>query len=374
MEESSRPIPARVGRALLGIPLFLKITVANAALAAGLVWFAFLHPPARPPVVGGWLPLTLGLGAVAAFAVNALLVHLALLPLRRVEATARAVEDGDLSARIPSSPLADRTMTRLTRVVNRMLDALERFGARQAQLSRRILEVEESERKRIARELFDDPAQLLSSALLRLRIASRALEQGAGADAALEAAREDAAEALSSIQRIARGLRPPGLDELGASAAVEAYARGLVEGTGVRLEVGGDAVDPWLSDEAGLVLYRVLQEGISNALTHAGAHTLRLGFRLEEREVFAELADDGSGFDLQAAMDLPDRSVGLLHMLERARHAGGRLAVDSAPGRGTRLSLVLPRSRNGPAADPAGESGEARAAPAQPPRASRTAQ
>jgi two-component system, NarL family, sensor histidine kinase UhpB len=346
---------SRVGRGILGVPLFFKITVANAALAALIVWFALLHPPSREPLVGGWLPLTLGLGAVAAVAVNALLVHLALLPLRRVEATAREVERGNLAARVAGTPLADRTMARLTRVVNRMLDGLARARARQAKLSARILEAEETERKRIAYELFDDTAQLLSSVLLRLRIASRALEASEAearnaAAAALEAARTDTLEALAGIQRIARGLRPPELDELGAAAALEAHVRQLTKGTGVRLEVSGDVVDPWLSGDSGLALYRIFQEGIANALAHGRPRTIRLAYRLEDTQVRAELEDDGLGFDPRDAMDPPERSMGILHMRERARHSGGRLTVDSTPGRGTRLVLTLPRIPSPPEA------------------------
>ena len=328
----------------LRAPLPLKLVVANSVLAtAAAGWGALIAPTLSDPQILTWGGLAL-LGIVA---LNWVVVHLALRPMREIELAARRIEEGERGVTIPQSSLADRNLRRLTEGLNGMLTALAASRARQRELAARLLDAEELERKRISHELLDETAQLLSSILLQLQLVARCLPAGEQeADGprfrcrrALEGARREARSAMSGIQRIARGLRPPELDELGVRKAIEAYLRQRSEGTDVAVRVEGDDPDAHLTPGQSLALYRVVQEGVANALGHAGASNLVVRIDGSPKAVDVEIEDDGEGFD-------PGRvtgsGVGLLRMHERARFAGGALQVDSRTGGGTRLRLRLP--------------------------------
>jgi two-component system, NarL family, sensor histidine kinase UhpB len=348
---STRTSVSRLVRWLLGVPLFAKIVVANGVLVGGLGAVAlFVAPALHVEANEGWVAAAWAAGVVAVIAVNGLLVRLALRPIRNVEAAARRVEAGELDARVPASPLADREIARVTQVLNRMLDSLEASRERQLDLSGRILEAEEGERKRISAELLDETAQLMSASLLHLRLAARhAAEQHTDGEAhprtraALDSARTELLSALAGIQRIARGLRPPELDELGPVAALETQARRLTAGTPVQVEFAGDRIEPWLDPATGLAFYRIFQEGLVNAVVHAHPRRIRVELELADSRIRAIMSDDGTGFDPEGIASRPERHVGILRMIERARHAGGRASIESAPGEGTRLLVELPR-------------------------------
>lgn len=326
---------------LLRVPLFYKIVVANGTLLALLGILALV----LPPLTGsddGWLLPAWGAGVVLMIVLNGAVVHLALLPLRGVEETARRIEAGDTAARVPLSPLADGRFARFIHFVNEMLDSVEAAKVRHERLSTQLARVEEAERKRIAQALFDDIAQVLSAALLQLQLAQHRLEAETGetARAPLEAARSGILDAVAGIQRIGRGLRPPELDELGPLAALEVHSRQITEETGVPVRIAGSLSGVHLNSESALALYRIIQEGMATAVLHGIPSRLDVAVKVEDDHIQAVLKDDGGGLRAQGHRNDP---AGLLRMHERARQAGGELTVRSAPDAATRLVLTLPR-------------------------------
>ncbi|MEX2529956.1 MAG: ATP-binding protein [Gemmatimonadota bacterium] len=330
---------------LLGVSLYLKIVVASTLLIGGAAAAgAVVARTAPDPWLKGWLAL----GVLVVAGANAILVNLALRPLHAMESVVRRVEAGDSTARVPVSRLADREMTRVVQRVNRMLDALASARERERRLAARLAEAEEVERKRLAGELLDGTAQMLAATLVQLHIARRGIPEVTPPELdavgrAIDTARQEALAALEGIGRIARGLRPPELDELGASRALEVQARQLTRETGVQVEVEGDPVDDHLAAGGAVALYRILREGLANALQHGNPSRIRIHYHLAPDAVRVELEDDGTGFDPAGMLAQPEEHLGLLRMHERARYAGGRLEMDAAPGRGTRLRLELPR-------------------------------
>ena len=202
------------------------------------------------------------------------------------------------------------------------------------------LRATEEERKRIARELHDDTAQRLATLILRLR--QLAFESDDAARHALfEEVREEVVDAADEVRRMARGLRPPELEELGLGHALRAHVRTLRE-SGV-LDVDAD-IHPVGHDVGGtteLALYRIVQEALSNARRHSGARTATLRLGRSEDEVVAEVSDEGQGFDLADTM-VGQRGLGLIGMQERATMVGGRITFDSRPGQGTRVRVAVP--------------------------------
>ena len=211
---------------------------------------------------------------------------------------------------------------------------------RERDFGAKALHASETERKRIARELHDDTAQRLAALLLRLRI----IERDAG-DARLSALlagfREEISACAEGVRRIARGLRPPELEDAGLVAALRAHVRAMREGVGFSVELDADPVDELLDAPARLILYRVVQEALSNVLRHSGASAARVSLRSEGGKVVAVVVDEGKGFTDGAAGTLGG-GLGLIGMQERAAGVGGRVQVESEQGKGTRVTLTLP--------------------------------
>ncbi|HEY8368005.1 MAG TPA: sensor histidine kinase [Thermodesulfobacteriota bacterium] len=352
------PAPTRAGpstgvaarpslvRALLGLPLFYKLLVANAAVVilgavAGTALTAEFVRAAPGRSTFELVGLFALAGVVVSVLVNAVVLRLALAPLRHLERTAERVRRGELDARAPRSPLADATLEKLTATINDMLDALEAYRRRLGEIAARALHAQEEERKRIARELHDETAQALAALLIRLRLARRA-DDPAAREALLEEARREIAAAIEGIRRFARGLRPPALDELGLVPAIAAHARSLGDAAGLRVEVEADPVDGLLAPDAELALYRIVQEALSNVARHAGAREARVRVERAAGAVAAIVEDRGRGFRLDDAVGPEGRGLGLFGMRERAAYVGGRVEIDSAPGAGTRIRVEVP--------------------------------
>ncbi len=347
----STPPPARrlppFVRRLLRVPLFYKILIANAALvlvgtifgSAVTAGYVRERPEASTLELVGLLA---AIGILATVLVNAVILRLALQPLETLEKTAERVQGGDVEARAPRSPVADRELDDLTTTFNGMLDALAAYRERLREVAARALGAAEEERKRIARELHDETAQMLAALMIHIRVV-RGTDDPAKLAALLDDMREQIGTALEGIRRFARGLRPPALDELGLAAAIESHVRTVREmsGVDVRLEappLGKGALPP----EVELASYRIAQEALSNVVRHARAQRASVRVAREPDRLVLTVEDDGKGFDVEAAMGRDAGGLGLFGMHERAAYLGGRVEVRSAPGTGTRVRAEIP--------------------------------
>lgn len=335
----------RIVQRLLRVRLFYKIVLANAVivLVGTLVGTLLTRHVIRSGAdfTVSWIVLLALIGLLVTVLVNAVIVRLALSPLQLLEETAARVQAGDLDARVPYSPLRDRELDRLTTTFNRMLDNLESYHIRLTGVAIRALNAEEEERKRIARELHDDTAQALAALLIRLRLL-RAADDRQVREATLDELREEIGEALERIRRFARGLRPPALDELGLVPALESHVRSLSESIGKTIRVEAEPLETSLSPEAELVLYRIAQEAISNAVRHAEAARVTVRIGPENGGVVLSVVDDGRGFDVGRVMASEERGLGLFGMRERAAYIGAHVTVRSELGKGTEVRVTVP--------------------------------
>lgn len=340
-------------RAILAVPLFWKIVLANGTLMAlvGAITALAMSGPGHESVPRSVLVVLLLGTLLAAAVLNAWIVALALRPLDRVVETAEAVRLGNLAARTQTSPLTDPELDRLGRVLNEMLEALSQARERQKELSHQVLRAEERERERIAGELYAGTAQTLAGVLVRLRLLMRQTTDDTGRRQMDEVASEIRA-ALEEVRAFARRLRPPELDELGVRAALEAHARGLAGEGGPRIDFQGELQDAELSDDARLALFRVVQEALTNAVRHSGASRISVTFQPGDDGLETVVEDDGTGFDPDELEKEKPARLGLLTMIERAGYAQGITQVESAPGSGTRIRLVLPWSPGNADGDP----------------------
>ncbi|MEV7780339.1 sensor histidine kinase [Kitasatospora sp. NPDC088351] len=205
-----------------------------------------------------------------------------------------------------------------------------------------------AERERLAREIHDTLAQSLSSIQLLLRAAQRALPERTEAAAGhVEQARQAAQDSLAEARRFVRALTPPDLEGGSLPLALERLCATTTAHSGlpVRLHVAGDPVRLPVPQEVALL--RIAQSALGNTVRHARASHAEVTLSYMEGEVALDVLDDGAGFDPAAvasgaAAGEGDGGFGLPSMRARARALGGTFAVESAPGEGTALAVLLP--------------------------------
>ncbi len=233
-----------------------------------------------------------------------------------------------------------------TMVISTVRDVTERRRLRE--FGAGALQAAEDERRRIARELHDDTAQRLAGLLVRLRLARRT-EDPERRDSLLEEAREEILASAEAVRRIARGLRPPALEDAGLATALRWHVRHQIEPADLEVEVhlDLDPVDELLDDDAKLALYRIVQEALSNVVRHASARKVQVRLVADGTEVVAEVTDDGRGFEMEGPVERLEGGLGLLGMKERATAVGGDLEIASVPGEGTRVRARIPTRSEG---------------------------
>ena len=203
---------------------------------------------------------------------------------------------------------------------------------------RRVVQAQELERQRLARELHDETGQALTSILLGLKPLEEALADHP-ALAALAELREQVVSALQNVRRLAVELRPAVLDDFGLVPALERLTDSFAEQSDIRVDFHSALGETRLPSEVETTLYRVVQESLTNIVKHANAHNISVSIAPRGSTVAAVIEDDGAGFDQRAVRG---EGVGLLGMRERLSFVDGRLEIESRPGAGTTIVAEVP--------------------------------
>lgn len=226
--------------------------------------------------------------------------------------------------------------------------ALRESRASLQALARRLLEVQETERRFLARELHDEVGGVLTAVKLNLQSLGATRGQGAGKEAVVDAlALVDGA--IQSVRSLSLDLRPAVLDDLGLIPALKWYCERQAQRTGVAIELALEAIDLKSAPQLESACFRIAQESVTNALRHANARRIRIALGRRDGGLLLEITDDGRGFQPAAARQhaLAGGSAGLLGMEERAKLLGGRFVVESAPGAGARVSVEFAMPEEG---------------------------
>jgi signal transduction histidine kinase len=202
---------------------------------------------------------------------------------------------------------------------------------------RRVVEAQELERRRLARELHDQTGQELTGILLGLKAVEEALDPEALARA-IAAVREQVVETLHDVRRLAVELRPKVLDDYGLVAALERLAQTVAEQTGLAFDLEAQLGDERLPSEIETALYRMVQEALTNVVKHGQAGRVSIILARSQGSVTAVVEDDGRGFETDRIYE----GLGLDGMRERLALLGGRLKIESRPGAGTTLAGEVP--------------------------------
>jgi signal transduction histidine kinase len=215
------------------------------------------------------------------------------------------------------------------------------------QLSARLVEAQENERRLISRELHDEVGQALTGVRVELANLSRKIlnREVDGLADKVDEIKEMVENAVGVVRNMALLLRPSMLDDLGLVEALQWQAREVSKRTGVRVKVAADGVSDDLPEDHKTCIYRVVQEALHNCVQHAEASMVRVTVHQEPSRLLLAIQDDGKGFNAQQ-----ERGMGLLGMQERVSHLGGTFLVESLPGQGAIVYITLPLAK--PVAEP----------------------
>ncbi len=297
-------------------------------------------------------------------------------PVNTLTGAAQRIETGDLSSPIPVSGSGEigrleqsfeAMRIRLqkshdevtawrseleTRVRERTLELerlnaeLQRLESVRGRLMERVIEAQEDERKRLARELHDDFAQSLTAVSMTLQSLAHTIPpETASMHRQLDTMQALVTGALTQTGQWIRDLRPPMLDDLGLAPAIRSYAELRLEASATLAQVEFTGTETRLPPELEVTLFRVAQEAISNIARHAHARRADIRIHLyEDGMVVMHIEDDGKGFIPAMYLHPADglRGMGLLSMRERIALVGGTLTIDSTPRRGTRIRAEVP--------------------------------
>ena len=227
---------------------------------------------------------------------------------------------------------------------------LRQAHAAQEAFSRQLLDSQEQERQRIAAELHDSLGQSLLIIKNRSFLALDSFDDPETAREQVEEISAASAHAIEEVREIAYNLRPYKMERFGLTKTLQAMCQQAERTSGIRFGVELKNIDGLFPNEAELNLYRVVQESVNNILKHSRATEARLTIERDEREVRMKIEDNGQGFNVtpHANANEPRRGgFGLIGMAERVRLLGGAYALDSAPGRGTTITvkLTIPEGR-----------------------------
>ena len=236
--------------------------------------------------------------------------------------------------------LAAATIAHAGRLESRLKQKYEESlqGQRELkELSRRLVDSEERERRAISRELHDEVGQSLGALLLDIKDLTETSRNDESFRQRLQNTKTLAEKCLNEVRDMALLLRPSMLDDFGLVPALEWQAREVSKRTGMLVDTVEENVSEDLPDGHRTCVYRVVQEALNNCSKHANAKNVRVMVRQEPHRLRVRVEDDGKGFDPRRS-----RGLGLIGMSERVTQLGGVLTVESDPARGTRLEVDLP--------------------------------
>jgi len=329
-------------RRLLGIPIFYKVLFANSIIiffgATGGTWLA-THLNTSPFATPMSLIIFVALGWLISIALNVVVLQIAFRPLMDLGKVMRRVQLGERSLRAPLTGV-DSQADQLASAFNMVLEALDDASRQRAS---QIINAQEQERQRIARELHDETSQVLTSLMISLAVLEESIEAPEARERIADT-RALAHSTLRAIRSLSIDLRPSALDDLGLLPALRWYVKEYQKKCSIEVDFRSSGLKERLPAEMETALYRIVQECLTNTARHANARKVHITLRETKNAVKAIIKDDGDGFDYEALVKNPgqERGLGLAGMQERAVLLDGILNISSVPGKGTAVEVSIP--------------------------------
>ncbi len=233
----------------------------------------------------------------------------------------------------------------ITRENEKLFEQLIAGERRFRGLAKAVWKVQEEERRRLARELHDGIGQTLTALKNQLEwLEKRATAGDTDLPREIAGAVELAAQALNDTRELSRLLRPPVLDDLGLVPALRWLARTLGQRTGLEVELETSEIEERLDPDLETLVFRAVQEALTNVLKHSGAKRARVSLERRRSSLRLRVVDEGRGFDSATVLVSSEETAGsgLRGMQDRVELFGGRIHIESRPGRGTAVKIDLP--------------------------------
>ncbi len=329
-------------KTLLSIPIFYKVLIANSLIifvgATGGTWLA-THLNVSPYATPMSLIIFITIGWLVSVALNFVVLQIAFRPLTELGKVMKRVRAGESSLRAPLTGV-DSQADQLAEAFNMVLEALDEASRLRAS---QIIQAQEQERQRIARELHDETSQVLTSLLISLTLLEESVETQEARERIADT-RALAHSTLRAIRNLSIDLRPSALDDLGLLPALRWYVKEYQKKCSIDVEFHASGFKERLPAEMETALYRIVQECLTNTAKHANANRVTITLKEETARVYARITDDGEGFDYEALLKTPgqERGLGLAGMHERAVLLDGTLSIHSTSERGTIIEVSIP--------------------------------
>jgi signal transduction histidine kinase len=224
----------------------------------------------------------------------------------------------------------------------RIYQRMKESRAQLQSLSRRLVEVQENERKHVARELHDEVGQALTSLMIQLRLLKQDATDPERVEAGVTEIIGEVDRVMENLHRLAMDLRPASLDHLGLTAALEQHCRVLEKRHPLRATFEAIGIEGRMAPDVETAIYRIVQEALNNVIRHSQATRADVLLERCGNRIMAIVEDDGQGFKPEVPTD-PDH-LGLVGIQERATALGGSLTIESSPGEGTTLFVEVPNA------------------------------
>ncbi len=329
-------------KTLLSIPIFYKVLIANSLIifvgATGGTWLA-THLNVSPYATPMSLIIFITIGWLVSVVLNFVVLQIAFRPLTELGKVMKRVRAGESSLRAPLTGV-DSQADQLAEAFNMVLEALDEASRLRAS---QIIQAQEQERQRIARELHDETSQVLTSLLISLTLLEESVETQEARERIADT-RALAHSTLRAIRNLSIDLRPSALDDLGLLPALRWYVKEYQKKCSIDVEFHASGFKERLPAEMETALYRIVQECLTNTAKHANANRVTITLKEETARVYARITDDGEGFDYEALLKTPgqERGLGLAGMHERAVLLDGTLSIHSTSERGTIIEVSIP--------------------------------
>lgn len=332
----------RLLQPLFRVPVFYRVLISNSLIifvgATVGTWLATRLQTSPYPVI---LMIFVVVGWLVSVVLNFVLLQIAFRPLLDLGKVMNRVQSGERSLRAPLTGLEPQA-DQLARTFNMMLDAIDDANRQRAT---QIINAQEEERKRVARELHDETSQVLTSLLISLTVLEESITSPEARSRIAET-RLLAHRTLRAIRHLSLDLRPSALDDLGLLPALRWYIKEYQQKFSLPVDFEASGLEERLPSEIETVVYRIVQEALTNVARHAKAEHVHVTIKGDAENIEVTVCDDGIGFDTERHEEAPGpgqvHGWGLVGMRERASLLNGQLHITSVPGKGTTIHTKIP--------------------------------
>ncbi|MHB1651968.1 MAG: sensor histidine kinase [Desulfitobacteriaceae bacterium] len=275
-------------------------------------------------------------------------VQLQLLQAREVQLRSRRDEiERSLRQMLTTIERAENLMTQVNLAINLLQGGITEISQslnseQRQEIGLRVIRAQEEERRRVAREIHDGPAQTLANIVLRLEIAEKLLEINSNrAKTELKDLKTLVRSNLQDIRRIIFDLRPMALDDLGIVAAMAKYLENFQATYGIQSELLVEGRAKRLQPTMEVAMFRLIQECMSNVAKHSQSGQTLIAIQFQDDWINTRITDYGQGFNVIEALEKPGEHFGLIGMRERVEMFSGRFSIQSSPGKGTTVEFAF---------------------------------